>query len=81
MSDAPVAGERSAHRDIDTPENFAEWPEDARVQFVRNTMQREGILRSLVDIAECDDREITQSLSKDQAAQVYLRLREMNDAE
>lgn len=72
--EAIMTGERSAHRDIDLPENFDEWPDEARVQYLRSTMTRDDILRAIVETAECDDREVTQALSKDQATEVYIAL-------
>lgn len=72
-----MTGERSAHRDVDLPENFDEWSREAQVQFIRGAMKRPAILDEIVALVGCDDREVNHALTKDQATQVLLRLREL----
>lgn len=72
-----MTGERSAIRSLDIPNTFEEWGTDARVNYVRNAMRREDILTAVVHKADCQDKSVTQALTKDQATEVLLYMWEL----
>jgi len=67
-----MTGERSAFRDVDFPDNFEDWPADARVQFLRQSVKKRAIQDYIADAVDFDDREIKQAFTKDQLSELGL---------
>lgn len=53
------------YRDVDLPETWDEWPEDARVNYLCTVMDRSQLLRTVGELATIPDAEIgEQSIHK-----------------
>jgi len=62
-------------RDVPLPEEWDEWPDDAKINYLATTMDREQMLALAGDLADIPDEEIgAQSFLKSGLAQLIVTL-------
>jgi len=65
------------YRDVDLPDEWAQWPTDAKVNYLANSMGRDQLLALVGERAGLPDEEIgAQSIHKNGLAQLIVRLEE-----
>lgn len=63
------------YRDVDLPDNWETFPDNAKVNYLSSVMDRNQILEVVADLAEIPDDEIgEQSIHKSGLAQLVVAL-------
>jgi hypothetical protein len=57
------------YRDVDVPENFAEWDEQGQINYLQGAMDRQQMANFVRDLCELDSRE-KPLLRKDELAEI-----------
>lgn len=68
------------YRDVDLPDEWPEWPEDAKVNYLASVMDRDQLLRLVGEYGGVPESEIgKQSIHKSGLAQLIVVLAGEND--
>lgn len=67
--------------DVPLPDEWDEWPEEAKINYIASTMDREQMLSMAADLADIPDDQVgAQSFLKAGLAQLIVTLEECDSA-
>lgn len=68
------------YRDVDLPENWDDFPVDAKVNYLATVMDRNQLLHTIAELGDIPSDEVgAQSFLKSGLAQLIVKLEECND--